>query len=223
MLITLIYLIISFLYFFVYIDKYLYLCSSFTIPKQLFMKQAIILFLTFCFSGGLLGQKIAIKNNILYDITATPNLGVEFGLSKHLSLDLSAGYHPWSFKEDKSLKHWAVQPELRYWFMERMDEHYIGIHAQHMNYDFSGFDLPWGMKEELGYDGTAWGGGLSYGYHLYLAPRWNMEFTIGAGYTRFKYTKYEFDNTNRRVDIGEFKRSYYGLSKLGVSIVYIIR
>lgn len=188
------------------------------------MKRSIIPFFLFLFfTSSLFAQHIAIKNNVLYDITATPNLGVEFGLSKHVSFDLSAGYHPWSFNDDKSLKHWSIQPELRYWFIERMDEHYIGIHAQHMNYDFSGFDLPWGMKKEFGYDGTAWGGGLSYGYHLYLAPRWNMEFTIGIGYNQFKYTKYAFDNTGERVDAGLFKRNYFGLTKLGVSLVYIIK
>lgn len=187
------------------------------------MKRTIFLFLTIFYTGCLFAQNIAIKNNLLYDITATPNIGVELGLSKHLSLDVSAGYNPWSFNDDKSLKHWQVQPELRYWLFERFDAHYFGLHAQYMDYDFQGFDLPWGMKKEQGYDGTSWGAGISYGYHLYLTPRWGMEFTLGGGYSKFKYTKYELNKNGERVDAGEYKRNYYGFTKLGISIIYIIK
>jgi Protein of unknown function (DUF3575). len=187
------------------------------------MKQLIFIFLTFFSTGGILAQNIAIKNNILYDATATPNLGIEVGLSKHLSFDVSGGCHPWSFNEDKSLKHWLVQPELRYWFSERFSEHYMGLHAQYMDYDFQGFNLPWGMKKGKRYDGTSWGFGLSYGYQLYLTPRWNMEFTLGGGYCQFEYTKYEPNQNGEKVDTGEFKRNYYGITKLGISIVYIIK
>lgn len=156
-------------------------------------------------------------------MTATPNIGMELGISKHFSIDLSGGYQPWTFKENKSLKHLAVQPELRYWFFERFQEHFIGIHAQYMDYDFSGFNLPWGMDKEFAYNGNAIGAGLSYGYHLYLAPRWNVEFTIGGGYNRFEYTKYVLTEQNEKIDAGKFKRDYYGFTKLGISIVYLIK
>lgn len=188
-----------------------------------FMKRMILLLLTVFSSGCLFAQSIAIKNNLLYDITATPNLGLEVGLSKHLSLDLTAGYHPWTLGDDKSLEHWQVQPELRYWLFERFDSHFFGLHGQYMDYDFLGFDLPWGMKKEHGYDGTSWGAGISYGYQLYLGPRWNMEFTIGGGYSNFKYTKYAINADGEKIDADQFKRNYYGFTKLGISIVYIIK
>ena len=182
------------------------------------MRQFFLL-LFFLFPGYIFAQKIAIKNNLLYDITATPNFGVEFGVGKHFSIDLSGGYHPWSFKEDKSLKHMAVQPELRYWFFERFQDHFIGLHIQYMDYDFSGFDLLWGMDKEFRYDGDARGVGLSYGYQLYLSPRWNIEFTLGGGFNHFTYTKY----TKEKVYEGKFKRDYFGFTKLGISIVYLIK
>lgn len=181
--------------------------------------------LLFLIIGGchLTAQHVAIKNNILYDVTGTPNLGIELGISKHLSLDISGRYHPWSFKNDKSFQHWAIQPELRYWIFERFDGHYFGLHGQYMDYEFSGLNLLWGMDKEYQYIGDVWGGGLSYGYHLYLSPRWNIEFTIGGGFNRFKYFKYELEEENKGDNLGEFKRDYYGITKLGVSIVYIIK
>ncbi len=187
------------------------------------MKRFIFLLFSLIFAFNLLSQNVAIKNNLLYDATITPNLGLEIGMGKHFSLDFSGGYHPWSLNDDKSLQHWTVQPELRYWFLERFDGHYLGLHAQYADYDFSGLDLPWGMDKEYAYDGNVWGGGLSYGYHLYLFPQWNMEFTIGGGYNKFTYTKYTASSHDGKEDLGRFKRNYFGITKIGISIVYIIK
>lgn len=187
------------------------------------MKQFALLFFFVFFTSLLSAQDVAIKNNMLYDLTATPNLGVEVGVSKHFSLDLSGGYHPWSFMDNKSLEHWVVQPELRYWLFERFDGHYIGLHAQYMDYKFSGLDLPWGMDKENGYDGDAFGAGISYGYQMYISPRWNLELTIGGGFNQLEYSKYILEEKGLRTDLGRFKRNYYGLTKLGISIVYIIK
>lgn len=187
------------------------------------MRKLLLLYLTIIISGSLHAQLIAVKNNLLYDFTATPNLGVEVGISKHLTFDLTGRFHPWSLQDRKTLKHWQIQPELRYWFSERFDEHFIGLHAQYMDYNFYGFKLPWGMEKRFGYDGTSYSAGLSYGYQLYISPRWNIEFTIGVGYSRFDYTKYEYDAIFDKYDIGLFNRDYYGLTKLGISFVYLIK
>ena len=58
--------------------------------------------------------KFAIKTNALYWATTTANLGFEVGLSKKLTLDVSGNYNPWKFSDHKQIKHWLVQPELRY-------------------------------------------------------------------------------------------------------------
>ncbi|WP_080905044.1 DUF3575 domain-containing protein [Parabacteroides sp. Marseille-P3160] len=187
------------------------------------MKRTILLFSLLIYAGNLFPQSIALKNNLLYSATATPNLGLEIGIAKHFSVDLTGGYHPWSFTQDKSLQHWIVQPEFRYWFLERFDGHYLGFHAQYADYDLYGFDLPWGMDKEYAYDGHAIGGGLSYGYHLYLTSRWNMEFTIGGGYNQFRYLKYTINNRGEKDPIGDFKRDYFGLTKIGISLVYLIK
>ena len=41
--------------------------------------------------------KFAIKTNALYWATSTPNLGIEVGLAKKLTLDISGNYNPWKF------------------------------------------------------------------------------------------------------------------------------
>lgn len=54
--------------------------------------------------------KFAIKTNALYWATSTPNLGIEVGLAKKLTLDISGNYNPWKFGDDRQIKHWLVQP-----------------------------------------------------------------------------------------------------------------
>ena len=53
------------------------------------MKKELFLFLLLAGMTNVYGQKFAVKSNLLYDATATINLGVEMGLSKKWTLDLS--------------------------------------------------------------------------------------------------------------------------------------
>ena len=62
--------------------------------------------------------KAALKTNIFYDATATVNLGLEVGLGKRGSLDVSGDIHPWTLPNGWMLTHYLVQPELRIWSME---------------------------------------------------------------------------------------------------------
>ena len=77
------------------------------------------------------------------------------------------------------------------------------------------------MKSGYAYDGNAYGGGLSYGYQLYLSPHWNIEFTAGVGYVRFKYDKTPFPASEAAA--GSYRNDYFGPTKLGISIMYIIK
>ena len=74
------------------------------------------------------GQSVALKTNGLYWLTTTPNAGVEVALSRKMTLDVSAAYNPWTFKDDKKMRFWLVQPELKYWLCEKFEGHFVGIH-----------------------------------------------------------------------------------------------
>ena len=64
------------------------------------MKKVLFLFLLLAGMTNVYGQKFAVKSNLLYDVTATINLGVEMGLSKKWTLDLSGNYNGWKFGDD---------------------------------------------------------------------------------------------------------------------------
>ena len=68
----------------------------------------------FLFIGiSLSAQDIAIKTNLLYDISTTINLGAEFRLAPKWTLDLSAKYNQFKFNDSKNFKTFISQPKLR--------------------------------------------------------------------------------------------------------------
>ena len=66
-----------------------------------------------CFFLPAKAQQAAVKTNLLYDATATVNLGVEFGVAPRWTIDLSGNLNAWNFSENKKWRHWLVQPEVR--------------------------------------------------------------------------------------------------------------
>ena len=60
-------------------------------------------------------QQVALKTNLLYDATATPNIGMEIGVGKKHSLQAFYGLHPWKFghgDDQKYLKHCLINCHL---------------------------------------------------------------------------------------------------------------
>ena len=134
------------------------------------MNRTCLVLICLCCAFCARSQVVAVKTNTLYDATTTLNLGVEVACNKHLSLDISGNYNPWTFSDDKSIKHWLVQSELRYWLHERFNGHFLGVHVLYADYEVAGKTLLNVMKSDYAYDGNAYGGGISYGYQLYLSP-----------------------------------------------------
>jgi hypothetical protein len=170
-------------------------------------------------------QQIAIKSNLVYDATGTVNIAGEFAINKTFSVNLSANYNGWMLMKPYAWKHYMVQPEFRYWLRESFNGHYAGVHLMYVGFDVERMSLPFFgfMRRSLYLNGTAYGGGISYGYHLYLTPRLNLEFTLGAGFLKLTYDKVEDYRT--REDTKTYipmTRNYIGPTQLGISIVYII-
>lgn len=172
------------------------------------------------------GQDIAVKTNLLYDATATINLGIETGLAPNWTLDVSGNLNAWKINEQTRWKHWMVQPEARYWFCDRFSGHFVGLHLQGGQYNLGKFDLPisflgtdFGKFADHRYQGWAVGGGIAYGYALILNKSWNLEFEVGAGYGYFNFDKFECDGCGRKVGSGD--HHYWGVTKAAVNLVYL--
>ena len=191
--------------------------------RKVMMKKVILLLAFAAMTASTGAQKVAVKNNVVYDVLATPNLGVELGLGRATTLDISGNYNPFEKDDGKMFKHWLVQPEFRYWLCERFNGHFFGVHLLGGEYNISKVKLPFGLArdgKEHRYDGWYVGGGFSYGYQWMLARKWSIEATVGVGYVRFDYDKYGCRDCSPRLESGT--KNYFGPTKLGVNLIFII-
>ncbi len=162
----------------------------------------------------------AIKTNLLYDATTTLNLGMEFRLARKSTLEIPVSYNPWTFRNNAKLKHLTIQPEVRYWLCESFYGHFFGIHGHYSIFNAGNVDFIAPLADYR-YEGHLWGAGVSYGYQKILSPRWSLEMTLGIGYARIIYDKYDCENCGGYISSG--KTNYFGLTKLGITLVYNIK
>lgn len=156
-------------------------------------------------------QIVAVKTNALYWLTTTPNAAVELALGRKVTLEAMAAYNPWAFKDDKKMRFWLAQPELRYWFCEKFEGHFLGLHLHGAQY-FGGFN-------EKRYDGYLAGGGLTYGYNWILSPHWNLELALGLGYARLWYDESPRVPCKKCVEARH--KDYLGPTKAALSVIYM--
>lgn len=184
------------------------------------MYKQIVLFFLLAFTISLQAQEIALKTNLLYLETTTPNVGLEFSLNKKLSVDLTAGYNPWHFRNNSSLRHWLVQPELRYWQNQSFEGYFVGLYAMHSKFQVGKIAFINSMKNYI-YDGSLYGAGIAYGYRFPLNEIWSMEITAGLGYLNLNYDKYRCKDC---LDLeGSYKHGYWGPTKASISIIYKLK
>ena len=170
-------------------------------------------------------QQVALKTNLLYDATATVNLGLETTLAPRWSLDLSGNYNKWSVQEHK-WKHWLVQPEARYWFCDALAKHFLGFHLLggqfnvgniKNNISFLGSDLS--KLTDHRYQGWAVGAGIAYGYAFALGHHWNLELELGFGYAYLNYDRFVCKGCGTKV--GSNDHHYVGPTKAAINLVYL--
>ena len=194
---------------------------------------ALISFLAF--AGTAAAQKVGLKTNALYWATTTPNLGVEAAMGERWTLELAGGYNPWTLCVDnnRKVRHFLVTPEVRYWFCESFNGHFLGVNANYTMFNVADVHVlnPFYVSKGDGpfidaclnsrIEGWAAGAGLTYGYSWIISPRWNMEFNLGIGYWYTEYDRFE----NRKC--GMFQDSAVkhvaGLTDHGLSFIYRIR
>jgi hypothetical protein len=186
-------------------------------------KNLLFLVALFLFSGFAHGQVIGVKTNALMDGLKIINVGAEIGLDKKTTLDLYADYNPWKESQYKMYKVLAFQPEIRHWFCDRFNGHFVGLHLHGGWFQTAGVKLPFGLYSFLNdyrYKGNFYGGGISYGYQWIVSKRFNIEANVGVGYARIHYEKYPCIECGDKLDEGN--ANYFGLTKAAISLIYFI-
>lgn len=167
---------------------------------------------------GIPHNRIALKSNAIGWGLLMANAGVEFGLSRHMTLHVPLYYSGVDlFSERVKFRTLAVQPELR-WNFSRTDGFFVGAHTM-MAY----FNLATGgdyrIQDRSGVTPML-GGGVSVGYRLHFKdnPHWGVEFVLGGGAYRLCYDRFVNENNGPYVDT--VNRIYVGPDNVAVSIFY---
>jgi len=166
-------------------------------------------------------RQTAFKTNLLYWATATPNLSLETTVGRKWTTDLSFGYNPFTFSDNKKLKHVAVQPELRYWTDRVFQKHFFAVNLLYSHYNAGGIKMPFGLFSDLKdyrFQGDLGAIGVGYGYHWSLGDRWGIEAEAAIGYGLTHYKKYDCGSCGSKV--GEKTKGFVMPTKLAVSLIY---
>lgn len=164
--------------------------------------------------------KLYIKTNAVGLGMGIANAAAEMDLAKHWSFSLPVYYSGWDyFRSTVKFRTFALQPEVRYWFMPNHSKLYAGIHAGLGWYNMAiGGD--WRIQDTEG-KSPAVGGGISVGYRIPLSKKntnWKMEFAIGCGVYAVNYDK--FHNRNNGANAETTKKTYMGPDQFSINLIY---
>ncbi|MDR0541196.1 MAG: DUF3575 domain-containing protein [Dysgonamonadaceae bacterium] len=183
------------------------------------LRKSVVVFLLLFASHAGKAQELTVNTNLLYDATSSMNAGIEFKTGKNFTFKFPLAYNPWEFEDNRKVKFILAQPEFRWWMCEPFYGHFFGLHAHGAYYNVGATGTNY-MKDYR-FEGYLYGAGITYGYQFYLAPRWNLEASVGAGYALLKYDQYECQNCGKRVMSGN--KAYLGPTQIGISLIYIIK
>ncbi len=170
-----------------------------------------------------------LRTNMLSDILALPNIGVEFYIGKKWSVIADWTYGWWDV--DRKHRYWRAyggNVGVRRWFGKKAEEkpltgHHLGLYAGVVTYDFEfgGKGYMGGLPGRTLWDRCNYMAGVEYGYSLPVAKRINIDFTIGLGYLGGKFIEYvprgdEYLYQKTRI------LTWFGPTKAEISLVWLI-
>jgi hypothetical protein len=154
----------------------------------------------------------SIHTNLLYWAMTTPNLGIEWipNAEEQWSVVLNGAWTHWEWKDrTRKYRMWMASIEIRRYLS---DNWFIGgeMHVGEMNIKLS----------DTGRQGGYFGAGAIGGYRLPVSNKFDIDFTLGLGYTRFNKDKYKMVDglhVRTKTDIGQ---SLWGPTQAGVILRY---
>jgi hypothetical protein len=160
-------------------------------------------------------QGFSIRTNLIYWLAAVPNLGIEWKTSGGVGIFVNGLWSNWVWSNgEKQHRTWMLGPEVRCYLGESKNW-FIGAegHLGEFNFKFN----------DTGYQGGLAGGGLTGGYKLRLSKVFDLDFSLGLGYTRLEYdTYYRSAGYMVKKETG-LEKDFFGPTQAGVSLSWKIK
>lgn len=192
-------------------------------------RHQLVVLLCLLHTAAAFGQKVAVRNNLLYDATLTPNLGLEYHLDTIWSVGVNGGLNAWDIDKAKNKKwrHLMISPFLRHYntqngFRSDTLRHrtFWGLHSVYSHYNAGNVSFPFGLYPDvkdsrLQGDLVSLGG--SYGHSWRLTSHWLLEAELGLSLGYSWYDEYECPQCG--AFLGRSNKLFL-LPKLGLNIVW---
>ena len=169
-------------------------------------------------------RHVALRTNLLYDATLSPNLGFDVRVDSAWTVGLLAGVNAWDIDkaENKKWRHMLFSLRARKFRKNLFEKGYYEGDLIYSHFNVGNIKFPFGLysvvkNHRLQGDLVALGG--KYGYSWILARDWRIEAEggIAVGYAWFK----EYDCDHCGTYYGKGDRIFL-LPQLGINVVYII-
>lgn len=134
---------------------------------------SILTLLLFVLSIECKAQRIAVSTNAVQWGMLSPNMNVEFSLSRHSTISFEAAACPWNINEKYSVSHLSISPDYKYWFTMPFFGHFAGANLLYSSYRQ--------IKDSIEKTGNIVALGATYGYAFIINKRLNIVPTIGLG------------------------------------------
>lgn len=174
---------------------------------------------------------VSLRNNILWDATGTPNLGIEFKISDHATLGFNGAFKPWprflawdnDQTKDARWRHLTLAPEFR-WYTKEANAPglFFGADLVYSHFNLGAFNVPIGPYADLQVhriQGDIYGGTAFIGYGWGLSKHFRLEVEAGAGAGYRNATEYECAHCG--AEVGPSNGVTF-VPKAGVNIVWNI-
>ena len=201
----------------------------------------ILTLMTFVGVEKVSAQTLALRNNLLYDATLTPNIGAELRIDSAWTAGVNIGVNAWDIDKSKNKKwrHLLIAPNVRRYFGHKLDKpasrslwgipgdasrrmSYMEFDAIFSHFNVGNTKIPFGLYKSIQdrrLQGDLFALGGKYGYSWILSRDWRLEAEAGIaiGYAWFK----EYDCDHCGTFYGKGDRIFL-LPQLGINVVYII-
>ena len=163
---------------------------------------------------GKVGGTFSLRANLLRWAMLTPDLGIEWRISRLWGILVHGSWTSWSWSnKDRRYALWEVSPEVRH-YIGKEKRGYLGAmyKAGAFNYKLSA----------TGRQGDLMGGGITGGYGLRLNDALSLDFNLAVGCLHADYEKYEVID-GVRVRQGKESKNWWGPINAGATLVWMIK
>ncbi|MBQ6202147.1 MAG: DUF3575 domain-containing protein [Prevotella sp.] len=168
--------------------------------------------------------RMALRTNLLYDATLSPNLGVDVRVDSAWTVGLLVGINAWDIDKEKNKKwrHALFSIRARKYRDSLFHKGYYEADVIYSHYNVGNTKIPFGLYsavKDRRLQGDLVALGAKYGYSWILSRTWRIEAEAGVavGYAWFK----EYDCDHCGTYYGKGDRIFL-LPQLGINVVYII-